>query len=64
MSKNNMVSASIFSWFGDGFWDVFVDIFEIEIISEPLKQFIKNVTKHWPWRQNQGSALEKFIEKA
>ena len=55
--ENSMGFASIFSRFGDGFWDVFVDFFEAKIISEPLKQFIKNVTKHWPWRQNQGSAF-------
>ena len=24
--------------------------------------FAKKLTKHWPWRQNQGSAFLKFIE--
>ena len=38
--------------------------FEVKIISEPLKQFIKSVTKHWPWRENQGSALQNFINKS
>ena len=24
--------------------------------------FAKKLTKHWPWRQNQGSAFSKFIK--
>ena len=54
-----------FHWFYAGlgvvFQRFFNDFLEFKFRGSLESDFVKKLTKHWPWRQNQGSAFWKII---
>ena len=62
--KNIMFFPSVFSWFGVVVWWFFNGFFKSKFRGSLESDFVKKLTKHWPWRQNQGSAFEDFSKKS
>ena len=56
-----------FHWFYDGLGRVFQRFFDgfwkSKFHGSLGSDFVKKLTKHWPWRQNQGSAFYNFSKK-
>ena len=67
--KTRKIRCPKITWFFHGFYAglgvvfqrFFSDFLGSKFRGSLESDFVKKLTKHWPWRQNQGSAFWKFI---